>query len=95
MSIVWIDPQVVSDPTGIHPVDEKEAFMSIATDVIGEVTVVDGKASADLFDQIARQNMGISGTEFLARWDSGEFDGVDWDDVPGLTEVAMALPFAR
>ncbi|WP_063720702.1 hypothetical protein [Rhodococcus sp. JVH1] len=69
--------------------------MSIATDVMGQVTVVDGKESSDLFDQIARQNMGITGAQFLVRWDSGEFDGVDWDDVPGLTEVAMALPFAR
>ncbi len=69
--------------------------MSTATDVTGHVIGVDGQDSADLFDQMARVNMGISGTEFLSRWDNGEFEGVDWDSVDGLTEVAMALPFAR
>jgi hypothetical protein len=39
--------------------------------------------------------MGISGTQFLARWDAGEFEDMNWDDIPGLAEVATALPFAR
>lgn len=51
--------------------------------------------SADLFDRIAQANMSVTGSEFLRRWDSGEFEGVDWDSVPGLAEVATALPFAR
>lgn len=49
----------------------------------------------DMFDRIARKNMGISGAEFLRRWDAGDFEGVDWDDVDGLRAVAMALPLAR
>lgn len=49
----------------------------------------------DMFDRIARKNMGISGAEFLRRWDAGEYEGVDWDSVKGLRAVAMALPLAR
>jgi hypothetical protein len=49
----------------------------------------------DLFDRIAQKNMGISGAEFLRRWDAGEFEGVNWDSIDGLRAVAMALPLAR
>ncbi|WP_330182750.1 hypothetical protein OHB26_03260 [Nocardia sp. NBC_01503] len=69
--------------------------MTTATGTTGEVIAMDGQGSADLFDQIAKVHMGISGSEFIVRWDRGDFEGVNWDDVAGLTEVAMALPFAR
>jgi hypothetical protein len=58
------------------------------------VTMSEGEYDA-MFDRIARKNMGISGREFLQRWDAGEFEGVDWDSVDGLRTVAMALPLAR
>jgi hypothetical protein len=48
-----------------------------------------------LFDKIAMQHMHMSGEEFLKRWDAGEYEGRDWDSIPGLAEVAMVLPFAR
>ncbi|ASL17285.1 MULTISPECIES: hypothetical protein [Mycobacterium avium complex (MAC)] len=60
----------------------------------GVVTMSDSEYD-DMFDRIARKNMGISGREFLRRWDAGEFEGVDWDSVEGLRAVAMALPLAR
>jgi hypothetical protein len=69
--------------------------MPTKTEATGGVVYMNRRDSADLFDQIARKNMGISGTEFLRRWDAGEFEGKNWDDVPGLAEVATALPFAR
>lgn len=69
--------------------------MPVKTEATGGVEYMDRQGGADLFDQIARKNMGISGTEFLQRWDAGEFEGINWDDVPGLAEVATALPFAR
>jgi hypothetical protein len=76
--------------------ERKEAgVMSTKAEAAGGVVYMDNRESADLFDQIARRYMGISGTEFLTRWDAGEFEGVDWDEVPGLAEVATALPFAR
>ena len=49
----------------------------------------------DMFDRIARKNMGISGADFLRLWDDGKFEGVDWDSVDGLRAVAMAIPLVR
>ncbi|MCV7015658.1 hypothetical protein [Mycolicibacterium madagascariense] len=69
--------------------------MATTTETTGGVDYVNPRDSAELFDQIAQKNMGISGTEFLRRWDAGEFEGTNWDEVPGLAEVATALPFAR
>lgn len=57
-----------------------------------ELDEADGTA---LFDRIAHREMGISGDEFLKRWDAGEWDDADYDSVPGLIEVRNALPFAR
>ncbi|KHJ73396.1 hypothetical protein [Rhodococcus sp. Chr-9] len=69
--------------------------MAVISDSHSEVVVLDSHDSADLFDRIAQAYMSITGTEFLRRWDTGEFEGVDWDSIPGLAEVAIALPFAR
>lgn len=68
--------------------------MAVISDSHSEVIVLDSDDSADLFDRIAQANMSITGVDFLRRWDSGEFSNVDWDSVPGLAEVAIALPFA-
>jgi len=37
----------------------------------------------------------MSGADFLDAYDAGKFDDVEPDQVPGLTDVVMALPFAR
>ena len=63
------------------------------TDV--EVVELTQEEDGDLFDQVVRREMGMSGPEFLARWDAGEYEGVDFDTVPGLVTVYMYLPFAR
>ena len=47
------------------------------------------------FDAVARREMGISGSEFLRRWDAGEWTDKDFDDVPGLVDVWMSLPMVR
>ncbi|WP_454791692.1 hypothetical protein [Mycolicibacterium lutetiense] len=69
--------------------------MSTQVDTANGVVTMSESEYDDLFDRIARTNMGISGTEFLARWDAGEFEGIDWDSIEGLRAVAMALPLAR
>jgi hypothetical protein len=56
---------------------------------------MDANEYDDMFDRIAQKNMGVSGLDFLLRWDAGEFEGVDWDSVEGLRAVAMAIPLAR
>ncbi len=60
-----------------------------------DVVEVDASAGAELFNRIAMKYMSMSGAEFLKRWDDGQYARVDWDSVPGLAEVAIALPFAR
>lgn len=49
-----------------------------------------------LFDQAARKWMGISGEEFIRRWEAGEY----WEiaDQPGnfhIGDLIMMIPFAR
>lgn len=46
----------------------------------------------ELFDRRARKLLGISGEEFLRRWDSGDF--MDSDD-PKVSSLAVLIPFAR
>ena len=68
--------------------------MSTSVGAADGVVALTEEDYTDLFDRIAKKNMGISGAEFLQRWKSGEYEGVDWDAVPGLRPVAMALPLA-
>jgi hypothetical protein len=56
---------------------------------IRELTHDEGRA---LLDARARRYLGISGDEFLRRWEAGDFRGVDR---PEVMRVVMAIPFAR
>lgn len=47
------------------------------------------------FDELCQNHMRLSSDEFLTKWDAGEFADADWDEVPGLRTVAMALPMVR
>ncbi|HEX9701071.1 MAG TPA: hypothetical protein VGD06_16585 [Acidobacteriota bacterium] len=49
----------------------------------------------ELFDRKAREWLGISGEEFVRRYDAGEYDGVDCSTKPKLFRLLMLLPFAR
>lgn len=49
-----------------------------------------------MFDDEARRIAGVSGDEFLRRWDAGEY--ADLDDTPegrSLSCLAMLIPFGR
>lgn len=69
----------------------------MTNEVSAEVEIVElsGDAAVRAFDELARREMGISGDEFLARWDAGEWSDRDFDDVPGLVDVWMGLPLVR
>lgn len=54
-----------------------------------EATEEEGRA---LFDRAAKDGLGISGEEFLTRYDNGDFN--DSDD-PAVAGVVMLIPFAR
>lgn len=60
-----------------------------------EIVELASDASRAMFDEVARQEMSISGEEFLQRWNAGEWQGCDFDEVPGLVNVWMYLPFAQ
>jgi len=46
-----------------------------------------------LFGRAVRYYLDLSGEEFLARWESGQYG--DPDAEPGRTSGVMLLPFAR
>ena len=50
----------------------------------------------EIFDEQARRLMGMSGEEFLRRWDAGEYR--DIADTPGnlhIMRLAMLIPLGR
>lgn len=52
--------------------------------------------AAALFDQESRRIVGISGKEFLTRWDAGEYR--DFEDTPEgreLSYLILLIPFGR
>jgi hypothetical protein len=56
---------------------------------VEEATAEEGR---QLFDRAARDALGISGDEFLTRYDGGVYE--DTDD-PAVAGIAMLIPFAR
>lgn len=68
-----------------------------ATEECTDVPVVelDEREAHELFDRVTRRELKLSREEFLAAYDAGEFDDVNPDEVPGLLDVLMALPFGR
>jgi hypothetical protein len=48
------------------------------------------------FDEQARALMGMSGDEFLRRWDAGEFEAcADDPEHPEIMHLALLIPFGR
>ena len=48
-----------------------------------------------LFDRRVRQDLNMSGQEFLEKWDAGEFGDPENPYRPELMRVVMLLPFAQ
>jgi hypothetical protein len=62
-------------------------------DVVPEVHELNAEEGRALFDRTARRLLNISGEEFLARWDRGDYE--DEQENMAITKVAMLIPFAR
>jgi hypothetical protein len=60
-----------------------------------EIVELSPQEAEAAFDAVARRAMGISGSEFLQRWDAGFYAGQHMDDVDGLVETWMALGLVR
>jgi len=66
------------------------ATVDVQPDVrIHEATPEEGR---EIVDRAARRELGMSGKEFLRRWDAGEIED---PDRPEILRVAMLLPFVR
>jgi hypothetical protein len=57
-----------------------------------DVEELTAEQGVEMFDRVARQELGISGEEFLRRWDAGDY--ADSEDM-GVTRLYMLMPFAR
>lgn len=70
----------------------------VARQIVREETyhAAGAEEGREIFDRQARKALGISGTEFLRRWDAGDYRCVA-DDVEGrkVRRLAMLIPFAR
>lgn len=57
---------------------------------------LDDDEAREEFDAQARKWLGLSGDEFLRRWDAGEYAGVA-DDIghPYVMSMAMLIPLVR
>jgi hypothetical protein len=76
-----------------RPDDQDEEF---TLDEIPGVILLSPEEAYELFDRHARKHLGISGEEFLRRWDAGEIGPVpDTPEGRGLGELVMMMPFAR
>lgn len=62
---------------------------TINTGTVKELTTKEGQ---DLLDEQSRKYLGISGQEFLEKWETGEFDE---DDRPEIMRLVMLIPFAK
>ena len=63
----------------------------------GQVRMLSREEGRELFDRQARRYLDMSGDEFLAKWDAGEFGDPDdrTKNPPGVMRLAMLLPFVR
>jgi hypothetical protein len=61
-------------------------------------TILPPDEARALFDRQARRLLGMSGEEFLVKWDAGEYSHCDLDATPEGRRIAyliMLIPFGR
>ena len=58
----------------------------------GRIRRINREEGRRLFNRLARRYMGMSGSEFIRKWDAGEFKD---PDRPDIMQVAMLLPLSR
>jgi hypothetical protein len=66
-----------------------------ARDQTASTRVLTFKEGQELFDRRAKKELGISGEEFLRRWDAGEYRPVpDTPEGRKVGRLVMLMPFA-
>ncbi len=71
--------------------------MDQPTTTNNQIREINKEEGREIFDRSARRYLGISGEEFLRRWDAGFYDDPDdrTKNPPEVMEVASLLPLAR
>ena len=65
-------------------------------DAIPGVHFATAREAERLFDHQAREALGISGIEFLARWDRGDYrQSADSDDARKVRRMELLIPIVR
>ena len=74
----------------------QESDATVANGSIPGVHVTTPEEGTVLFDRQVRKTLGISGDEFLRRWDEGRYSQAR-DNAEGrkIRRLAMLIPFAR
>jgi len=84
-------PARQTDPLDV--IDDSDPDSPYYVPPVRHVTPEEGRA---LFDEEARASMGMSGEEFIRRYEAGEFDDViEGSDHIKLIGLIMQIPFAR
>jgi hypothetical protein len=78
-----------------RPDATRDDFIKSLEEIPGVHVLTRDEAIA-LFERDARRDLGISGEEFLRRWDAGEYQPVP-DTVEGraIERIAVMIPFVR
>lgn len=58
------------------------------------IEVISDEEAREIFDARARQLLGISGSEFLKRYDRGDYDD-EPDENPAVITLEILLPLVR
>lgn len=63
----------------------------------GQVRQLTREEGRELLDRHSHRYLGISGEEFIRRWDAGQYGDPDdrTKNPPGVMHLAMLLPFVR
>lgn len=74
----------------------QERIERIRRHLVPPVRTLTREEGRRLFDHRASELLGISGEEFLRRWDAGEYRGVpDSEEGRKINRLVMLIPFAR
>ena len=71
----------------------RDRSLAAECDVPDVIQIADYDQGAKVFNEAAQHLMGMSGEEFLRRWDAGEFR--DEAEHPRAAELAMMISFVR
>ena len=68
---------------------------AVPPDDLPPVLVMTPEERRAVFDRQARRRLGISGEEFLRRWNAGEYEHTADLGEPGVMDVVMLLPLVQ